>query len=229
MTLRSFLLIPLIALCLSAEPVSAQTSGVACPEKGPPQVQVRMTSKQVNYDFTLSQSQLVNFDIDTQSPYDQGSHVEIGGLMNGEISVNTNVSFGWAAQKRSGETCYWYDTITVTLHIEPTIYVAKEHPQGSCMHNSILAHEMKHIDVDRDIIKKYSGQIENDIRNVSAKVGVIGPVSRQSAEKTREKMMAIIEKTVSNRAEKMYTERRATQQAIDSLQEYERVTNSCKR
>lgn len=210
-----------------AMPMKAKAQS-GCPEKGMPQIEIKMTSKAVSYDFTLSQSDLVGFDIDTQSPYDQGAHVEIGGLMNGEISVNTNVSFGWAAQKRTGQTCYWYDTVSIAMHIEPTIYVAKEHPEGSCMHDSILQHEMKHIDVDREILKKYSSQIEDDLKKVSSKVGVVGPVSKQTSEQTREKMMAIIEKTVSNRAEKMYAERRERQQGIDSLQEYERVTNSCK-
>lgn len=198
-----------------------------CPDKQAPRVLVEMTTNKIKYDFSLSKAELKTFNIDTESPYDQGAHTEVGGLMNGEISVNTNVKFGWASQKRGGDTCYWFDEIRVAMHIDPLIYIANEHEKGSCMHKSIMDHEMKHVDVDRKILKGYSKLMEKDLRKVTKKVGVVGPVSKSSVDATRQKMMAIIEKTVSNRAERMYADRRRHQQKVDTLQEYERIANSC--
>lgn len=95
------------------------------------------------------------------------------------------------------------------------------------MHDSILEHEMKHIRIDRVLLKKYKDILERDLKNIVSRVGVVGPVSSSSAERARAKMMRIIEKTVSTRTEAMYAERRHLQQAVDSLEEYERVQARC--
>lgn len=199
----------------------------SCPNKEAPAINIKLTSNQIKYNFDQSKNSLKSHDIDTISPYDQSAHTEIGGLMSGEISVKTNVGFGWTSSRRTGETCFWYDDIDVSMHIDPTILVASEHPEGTCMHNSILEHEMKHIKVDRKVLKKYQGLLKSDIQRVVRKVDVVGPVSERSKEKARQKMMRIIEKTVSNRTERMYEERRRLQQAVDSLKEYERVAARC--
>lgn len=204
----------------------AQTRA-ACPDKGYPSIAIALSSDPIQYDFTKNKAQLRSFKIDTKSPYDQHAHTEVGGLMNGEISVNTNVTFGWSTQGRNQETCYWYDQIQVRMHIDPTILVASDHPQGTCMHSSILEHEMKHIKVDRKVLQKYKDLIESDLNRVVAKVGTIGPVSKGSSDKIRERMMAVVEKTVATRTQAMYAERRTLQQAVDSLDEYERVASRC--
>lgn len=207
--------------------MSASVAQASCPNKEAPAINIKLTSNQIKYNFNQSKNSLKSHDIDTVSPYDQHAHTEIGGLMSGEISVKTNVGFGWTSSRRTGETCFWYDNIDVNMHIDPTILVASEHPEGTCMHGSILEHEMKHIKVDRKVLKKYQGLLKSDIQRVVRKVDVVGPVSERSKEKARQKMMRIIEKTVSNRTERMYEERRRLQQAVDSLSEYERVAARC--
>tara|TARA_Y100001934_G_scaffold18405_1_gene21516 strand:+ start:29 stop:733 length:705 start_codon:yes stop_codon:yes gene_type:complete len=198
-----------------------------CPNKGAPSIAIKMSSTSIEYDFSKSQDQLQNFKIDTKSPYDNTAHTKVGGLMNGEISVNSQVSFGWAQNKRDGSSCYWYNDIEVKMHIRPIIFIASEHEKGTCSHNAIMEHEMKHVKVDRAMLKKYSDLIESDLRKVVRKVGTVGPVSRRSTERARSKMMRIVEKTVNNRTEAMYAERRKLQQAVDSLEEYERVQAQC--
>lgn len=217
-----------IGLCAMAVMViSSQAMAFSCPNKSAPEIMISLSSNSIDYDFSKSKNQLRSFKIDTKSPYDQSAHTEVGGLMNGEISVNTNVSFGWASQGANQDTCFWYDKIQVKMHIDPTILVANEHAQGSCMHSSILEHEMKHIKVDRRVLQKYKGLLQSDLERVTRKVGMIGPVSRSSSDKIRQKMMAVVEKTVSSRTQAMYAERRKLQQAVDSLDEYKRVASRC--
>lgn len=203
-------------------------SGGACPKKGLPSIKITTTSDSIQYDFSRSKAQLKGFDIDTKSPYDSAAHTEVGGLMNGEISVNSKVGFGWAKSKSTGKSCYWYNGIDVKMHVRPMILIASEHAKGSCMHNSIMEHEMKHVKVDRALMKKYREIIEEDLRRTVRKVGTVGPMSSGQGEKARVKMMRIIEKVVNNRTESMYAERRKYQQAVDSLEEYERVQAKCR-
>ena len=199
-----------------------------CQQAPLPKINIVMTSKQVQYDFSKSKRELKGFNIDTKSPYDSNAHTEVGGLMNGEISVNSQVSFGYLQDTNSGQACYWYDTIDVKMHIDPTILIAKEHAKGTCEHSAILEHEMKHIKIDRAVLKKYKAKIESDLHKIARKVGTIGPISLSISGRTQNKMMKVIEKAVSNQTERMYSERRKLQQSVDSLEEYERVSNMCK-
>ncbi len=199
-----------------------------CQQAPLPKINIVMTSKQVQYDFSRSKRELKGFNIDTKSPYDSNAHTEVGGLMNGEISVNSQVSFGYLQDTNSGQACYWYDTIDVKMHIDPTILIAKEHAKGTCEHSAILEHEMKHIKIDRAVLKKYKAKIESDLHKIARKVGTIGPISLSISGRTQNKMMKVIEKAVSNQTERMYSERRKLQQSVDSLEEYERVSNMCK-
>ena len=199
-----------------------------CQQAPLPKINIVMTSKQVQYDFSRSKRELKGFNIDTKSPYDSNAHTEVGGLMNGEISVNSQVSFGYLQDTNSGQACYWYDTIDVKMHIDPTILIAKEHAKGTCEHSAILEHEMKHIKIDRAVLKKYKAKIESDLHKIARKVGTIGPISLSISGRTQNKMMKVIEKAVSNQTERMYSERRKLQQIVDSLEEYERVSNMCK-
>lgn len=208
--------------------MSAPAYAGGCRKASAPKINIMMSSKQVQYDLSRSKRDLKGFNIDTKSPYDANAHTEVGGLMNGEISVNSQVSFGYLQDTNSGEACYWYDTIEVKMHIDPTIFIAKENPQGSCEYNAILEHEMKHIKIDRAILKKYKARIENDLYKIASKVGTIGPISLSISGRTQNKMMKIIEKAVSNQTERMYAERRKLQQSVDSLEEYERVANKCR-
>ena len=199
-----------------------------CQQAPLPKINIVMTSKQVQYDFSRSKRELKGFNIDTKSPYDSNAHTEVGGLMNGEISVNSQVSFGYLQDTNSGQAWYWYDTIDVKMHIDPTILIAKEHAKGTCEHSAILEHEMKHIKIDRAVLKKYKAKIESDLHKIARKVGTIGPISLSISGRTQNKMMKVIEKAVSNQTERMYSERRKLQQSVDSLEEYERVSNMCK-
>ncbi len=207
--------------------LSQQAVAGGCKKAREPKISIKLTSDQIQYDFSKSKRDLKSFSIDTKSPYDASAHTEVGGLMNGELSVNSQVSFGYLQDNANSEVCYWYDKIEVIMHIDPVILIANENKKGTCEHNAIMAHEMKHIKIDRAVMKKYKARIYNDLQKITKKVGTIGPVSLSISGRTQNKMMKVIEKAVSNQTERMYAERRKLQQSVDSLEEYKRVAAQC--
>lgn len=222
-----FILFLLISLVFSLFSTPESLANPLCPVDMEPKITVIATTSDVRTNFTLTTAELQRFNIDTISPFDQSEHAKVGGLMSGEIEVGTNITFGLQTDRRTGQTCFWYDEIKVVINIDPLIYVAREHGPGSCMHNSIMEHEMKHVEVDRRIVRTYRPLIENDIQRAARRVGIVGPVRQAQGLSVREKMLEVIQKTVSARSERMYAERHALQQAVDNLDEYQRVQRRC--
>ncbi len=201
---------------------------VACNAGKAPKVIVKPSKSEIYYDFSRSQANLDGMDIDTVSPYGPGKETHVGGLMSGEIQVKNRVSYLIERYEGQGQACLHYDTIEVSIHIDPTIYVASDYKRGSCMHNAILDHEQKHIKVDRLIVNKYSERIGKAISLVLNKYGpTYGPVPMTQVEATQKKLHEYISQIVSKESERMNSERKVAQQNIDNLQEYERVQKLC--
>ena len=199
-----------------------------CKTKAAPRVRVSASTKDVRYNFKKTKNQLAATEIDTISPYAHDQETFVGGLMNGQIEVKTNVKLGWEAYPSVKKNCYWYDEVNLHMEIDPIVFVAKEFPRGTCEHKEILKHEQKHVGVDRIIVKKYRKMMEQYLNQIVKKVPVYGPESTARAPMTRKKMSDYIEAAVTKVSDKMYAERRVRQQSIDSHEEYERVAAACR-
>lgn len=199
-----------------------------CPPQPAGKVNIIWSSDAVKYDFSKSQAQMDRMETDTENPYDRKVKTHVGGLMSGGISLKSQIQVATMTYPQSRVTCQWIDSVDVTIAIDPTIYIAAEHPKGSCKHNAILDHEMKHVFVDREVVKRYAPAIKKHLEQAVIKVGIVGPKPQQRATEFQKKITDYMDgqlKTVTNR---MYEERRNRQQQVDTLEEYERVSNLCR-
>lgn len=209
-------------------------SGVAlaenwCKPNKPPTINVKTSTDNISYDFSLSEKQLNKFSISTVSPYGDNIITDVGGLMKGGIETTQQMSFGTITNPNINQMCVWHDKIELTLHIRPTIFVANDFPKGTCMHNSILEHEHKHVIVDREIVNKYAALIGQAMQNDVAKYTVFGPFPSSQSQIQINQIKARLQNILKTYTTQMSTERRKRQQAVDSLAEYERVNKSCKK
>ena len=218
--------IDLLALSAAGFLELAQYNG-SCQAQKAPEVSVVASTKDVRYNFTIPKAQLANRKIDTVSPYSHTENTYVGGLMEGEIQIRSNVNIQRATHPTTRQTCFWYDTVNIQIEIDPTILVAREFPRGTCQHNEILNHEKKHVAVDRIIVKKYRKVMEGYLRDILTRVSVYGPVHAAKAPAVKKEMSDYIEKALDNVTTKMYAERRQRQQAVDNKNEYDRVSNAC--
>lgn len=222
-----FILLSLCGLAICFLPVSSMAANWCKPNKSPT-INVRTSTDNIKYDFSLSEKDLNKFSISTISPYGDNVITDVGGLMKGGIETTQQMSFGTMTNPNINQMCIWHDTIEVILHIRPTIFVANDFPKGTCMHNSILDHEHKHVIVDREIVNKYAGLIGQAIRNDVAKYSVFGPFPSSQSQTMISQVKTRMQNILKTYTTQMSAERKKRQQAVDSLAEYQRVNKSCK-
>jgi len=207
---------------------SGRTPFIECTPKIVPKIKVLPSKSEVKYDFTKSKYDLERFDIDTVSPYQRHQKTHVGGLMSGKIQLTYQTEFMQETYDRYQMGCVYIKQINVKMHIEPTIYVASDHKRGTCRHEAILAHEKKHVREDQLIVNKYARIIGNDIKAALNASGYsFGPYSTRDIPARQERLQGKLEQLVKTRHNQMESERQKRQQAIDSLQEYERVRKVC--
>ncbi len=202
---------------------------VQCRAAITPKISVLPVKGRVKHDLTKSKSQLNRVDVDTISPYGPNHNANVSGLMSGTLQIKHEMGFMQETYDRVNQTCVYLKSVNVTLHIDPTVFIAKEYPKGSCMYDAILTHEMKHVQEDRLIINKYTNIIGKAMERIVAQVGAAhGPYPSQSIASAQKNIQNSVHKVLDKYSDQMNEERRQRQQAIDSFEEYESIGKQCK-
>lgn len=206
----------------------ASAPQLRCSRQPPPPVRVIPSLGQTRHDNSLSQRDLNKMDIDTVNPYGN-RETHVGGLMSGEIRVEHKVGFVQEVYQQFNQICVHYDTVTVNMVINPTIYIASEHKPGSCRYRAIFGHEEKHVEADRVVVNKYARRIGEALSFALNKYGATyGPFPASQIGEAQRRLQAYIDGIVKTEVDAMNVERLSVQQAIDSLEEYERVRRLCR-
>ena len=218
----------LVAVISAAWPASAQSRPGWCVPDKRPQINIRPETKDIDYDFSKSIAQINQKNIDTKSPYSDDVISRAGGLMSGGIRTKHRFKIATKTQRRRNLACAWFDTITVRMTIEPTIYVAREFDKGSCPRRAILEHEQKHIRVDREIVNKYAREIGQAVKGYIDSNPAYGPVRANRLKDLQQRMTDQLDRLVSQVGRRMERERNRRQQNVDTRAEYERVRKQCR-
>lgn len=200
-----------------------------CAPARAPNINIRPQTDQISYDFSLSEKQLNGFRVDTVNPYAGNVITDVGGLMKGGIETQQKMTFGTMTNRDTGQVCYWFDSVNVDIRITPTVYVARDFPKGSCMHNAILNHEHKHVIVDREMVNKYGAIMGQEISRELMQRRIYGPVSLAQENQMAAQMKGRMAQIMNTVNAQMSAERKARQQKIDSLAEYESINHMCKK
>ncbi len=209
--------------------VTLASGQIKCEIKKSPELAVTATDTALKIDNSKSKAELNQFDIDTVSPYGRNAQVHVGGLMSGEIKTSSNVSIMSETYPALNAACLLVNKITVKIHVDPTIYIAREYKRGSCMYASVLEHEQKHVRTDRILVNKYTGLIAKALDAEFRKTNyAFGPVRAMNVDEEQRRISHVTSRIVKDLSEKMNEERRILQQKIDTLEEYNRVSNACK-
>lgn len=199
-----------------------------CKADAAPVISVKTSTDQVTWEYSRSEKELNHFSIDTVSPYGKDVITDVGGLMQGGIELTEAMRFKTLTHNGLKQICYWFESVVITLHIRPTIFIAREFPQGTCKHNAIREHELKHINVDREIVNKYANLIGEAVRSDLSKQAVFGPYKVSQGPEVEAYLKTRLENILKYYSKLMDDERRRRQQVIDSLSEYERINNMCR-
>lgn len=210
----------------------AQAATMCQPPKAS-KINIKPETLDVRYNYSKSLEELQKFESGSINPYGFHQKSQVRGLMRGGIKVHDpDIKFGLRNVKdprSKGEyVCAWYDSITLKITIDPEIMIAKEVAADKCMHNAVRVHELKHIKVDRQIVNNFSRAVGNKINEaLKSRNYAGGPVPAGQEQELVNAMGEIIFKIIIHERKKMNLERAERQQAVDTLEEYEHITNQC--
>ena len=205
------------------------SASVECKLKKPPEIKVSASDTSVRFDHTKSQAQMNNLQNDTVSPYGPNVQTHVGGLMSGEISISQNLRLMQETWPNINAGCLYLDSLQIKIHIKPTIYIAREYLKTGCMYHAIMEHEKKHIAVDRQIVNKYTALIAKGVDAALKKIGYAhGPFRIGEIPQRQKEIQEFVKTMVQGYSDQMNAERQRLQQAVDTLEEYERVQAQCR-
>jgi len=130
-----------------------------------------------------------------------------------------------AEQLANGLACGFVDHVDVTIgYKDVTVFIASEIPQDSCGFDQVMAHEQKHIDVNRQILAEYAPRIEGELKDYLRLNGVFKELHPDYAlSLLQDRLQVILNGIIAD----MMTENQRRQQMVDSRAEYARVSASC--
>ncbi|TNE27302.1 MAG: hypothetical protein EP349_09315 [Alphaproteobacteria bacterium] len=206
-------------------PVAAMMS---CNEyRSSPAIHITIDDVPVKYDTSRSYAELQNFHIDTISPYGANVQTRVTGLTDSQTYFSMQAAVGSATHPVLKTSCLYFETISVTIRTMPTVYLAREQLQNKCRYRSTLDHEMKHVDVGRRLAREYAPKIKTAVMNEVRRIGVVGPGPSNQRESIQADMMQMVNHKIAAVIEDMNRDQRARQQAIDTKQEYDRLSKMC--
>lgn len=201
---------------------------IQCSPKIPPKIKVLSSKSHVEYDFTKEKNDLDRFEIDTVSPYDHAHDIAVGGVTSGSINDSREILFLRDLHPEWEMGCVHIKEVNVTVHFDPTIYIASEYKKGSCEHREILKHEKKHIRADQVVINQYINDLEAGLNALLVNRGYsFGPYRMSELDVVQKNVQAAYEQIIAQSKEKMRLHREKAHQAIDTKEEYDSIAAMC--
>ncbi|MCD8562697.1 MAG: hypothetical protein LRY54_01225 [Alphaproteobacteria bacterium] len=200
----------------------------ACTAPQPAAIKVTPHTAEVKirHDKTLGELQAYQSNTINLHSFSGASYME--GFMEGAIHITPAVKLGYTQNKRSGDVCLYYETITVDISIDPAIHIAREVYDDQCMRKAALDHEMKHVMTDRALVNKYAGIMGKKLyEGLAARGFTAGPLPPDIAEDTAGRMHKTVSQILELEYKRMELDRAEAQGAVDSIEEYDRVDAQC--
>lgn len=204
-------------LALTANPVT-------CTVPKAPVITVRPVTDRPRRIDSRSIAQLGRQKADTISPYGRNVEQMIFGLHVGSLKLSASTQIGYRVYELLEVSCLYYNAVNIEIRLSPAIYVVKEFKPGSCAHDAVLAHEKKHAAVDREIVNKYAPRIGAEVQKAINAAGALGPYPLADMKPASDRMIRHVQTAIALLELQMTEEQARRQQAVDSLEEYERVS-----
>lgn len=205
----------------SAYAVDIEDAKAACASNREVPVHITPRFDEPAYDYTASIADITRMAADTHHSIHEALTL---GLTRYEPILGISAPLV-SMQLPDGTTCAYVDHVDVTVGYQNVIvYVASEIPQDSCGFGEVMGHEQKHINVNQQILQEYAPRISDGLGVYLQTNAVFIEQDPQDAlNLLREKM----QETLKTIMDEMSADNVARQAAVDSVEEYQRVSNSC--
>jgi hypothetical protein len=159
---------------------------------------------------------------------------EIGGAADGEFPHHLGLTLSrveWSSEitvrsrgLEGGPVCALPAEVQLRLvHAEHSIRLAREIPPGSCLANEVLAHERRHAEVNRRTLREAAAELRSVARNWAAQAKHRAADLNTAANELQDDLSRAVEPVL----EKLRNAREAGHAAIDTTEEYGRISRIC--
>ena len=225
------LLLPVMAKGQSQPPAPAWAQGIPswCMPDRSPEIITNAVSPPLKFTYITNTDKLTNKSRNAYTPYGADAKTKTMGLHSRNLDFDGDIAAEGRVNKSTGESCIGLSSIRLNFKvIDPTVFIAKEVRLGSCQFRAIREHELKHVQVDRDVINKYSALIGKAIQdefNHNVYIAVPFPTGQEDAKKAY--LTARIQAVIAANMAQFKIEHTRLQQQVDTIEEYQRVENMC--
>lgn len=209
---------------LMVTPVAMPTS---CHLSKAPVININPITNDIQYDTSKTSAELTAIKSNTISPYGLNVDQTTGGLRQDKPSMTYQMKYHVVTDPNTQTFCMSYAQINVDIKLQPKIFIAKEYNVGECG-KMVRGHEKKHVTTDRWVINKYAKQMGLAVQNAVNSAGIIGPFPTSRIEEMQKVMGKHITSALDSVQLAMKNEMNIRQQHVDTLQEYDRVSQYCK-
>lgn len=105
-----------------------------------------------------------------------------------------------------------------------TVYINNDYPEGSCEYDAVLAHEMEHVRIDREVLQKYEAKFQKVLRRLLRNKKAI---YAQRMVEARSAYYLEFERQLKPVVAKMKAERDRRHAAIDTPENYRKEQAKC--
>jgi hypothetical protein len=127
----------------------------------------------------------------------------------------------------NGQACIYVNKIQLTVTSAPNVWVANDFPPGTCMYNAVKDHELKHVHAEQATLATHTGRMKTALENVGKYRTVFGPGTEADVNARYNQLFSEINQVVKNESDVFSLDEARAQQAIDTLAEYNRISNLC--
>ncbi len=157
----------------------------------------------------------------TRPPNPRGGQLHLGLTIVG-LSFGTEMGFEMTSGLAG--VCLRPRTIRLTIrHTLHHVMIASEVPAGGCLFQEVLAHEMRHVAVNRQTLATYAPRVREAASRWAAGAVARGGDAQMLAGSLRDQLGAAVKPVL----DRLNAARRSQQAAIDSPEEYRRLAASC--
>jgi hypothetical protein len=174
-------------------------------------------------DMSKNQGQLTSMQFNDSVASDR-RFVQLTGLTVAGIAVDQELRFA-STGPEDGPNCVWPSVVTITLSTAPTIYIVASH--GQCLTGLGIAHEQKHVGVNNAIIERYSAAFRQHLAAMTEAIAEEHAPPTKDPQSLRSRMEEKISAMIAVTADTMYADWSKEQRAVDSPQEYMRISAAC--
>jgi len=192
-----------------------------------PKITVTPTSAPIQYEYRLSSAQLDQMRSNTVNPYAPGTDTATGGLRHDRPKISTNVSWGTRTYPGRNLVCLWYESVDVSIALQPKIYIAKESQKTRACRDAIKEHELEHVRIDRQVINEYAQGLGQAVKKAVDNAGAMGPYNLHEQKEVQEQLVGHIQAAMDSQKFLLHQEMSRRQAKIDSLEEYEAISVIC--